>query len=79
MTLVSLVSYLIGLIQLVIPVLTGAAVVLFMFGVFQYVYAVAQGSKEASKEMMWWGMIALFVIFSFWGILALLQRSLNLP
>jgi hypothetical protein len=62
------------LIQAVIPVLIGLALLGFMWGILQYVF----GKKEDGKNFMIWGIIALFVMTSVWGLVSIL-RSTILP
>ncbi len=76
MTLAAIVSKLISFINLVIPVLTAFALVLFMYGVFSYVIARTQGNKESSFGPILWGIVAMFVLFSLWGIIKLVSGSL---
>ncbi len=79
MTLATLVGQIIGLINTIIPVLMGAALVLFFVGVIRYVYQSgdAHGHTEG-KELFMWGLIALFILASVWGILAVMRQALNL-
>ena len=48
------------------------AVVLFFWGVVKFI---AQDKKEEGKTMMIWGVIALFVMFTIWGIISFMQKS----
>ncbi len=75
----SLVHTLVGLINQVLPVLSAVAVAIFLWGCVRYIYATqSEGEKAAARDAMVWGLVALFVIFSFWGILAFLQQNLPL-
>lgn len=69
----SVVAYLIGIINSIIPVLAALALLLFMWGVFQYIY---HSGKRKNRDAIMWGLIALFVLFSIWGILRLLNDSI---
>jgi hypothetical protein len=65
------------LIDPIIGLVTGIAVLLFIWGIVKYI--IAQGSetaKASAKNTMFYGVIALFVLFSFWGIVQLLRRSI---
>ncbi len=60
-----------------IPILIGLALVVFFFGLFKYVKT-GFGDKnevEGSKSLMLWGIIILFVMFSVWGLVAILQGT----
>ncbi len=62
------------LIDAVIPVLIGVALLAFMWGILQYLF----GKKEDGKSFMIWGVIALFVMTSVWGLVSIV-RSTILP
>ncbi|MBP9749430.1 MAG: hypothetical protein KBD21_01770 [Candidatus Pacebacteria bacterium] len=58
----------------VIPALAGLALALFIWG--GVVMLASQGSDESRKEgqtRMLWGLIALFVLVSVWGLVQLVQ------
>lgn len=66
----------ISLIDMVIPVLVALALVLFLWGAFRYVAKSSDAhGKGADKEALLWGLIALFVLFSIWGILRILNNT----
>lgn len=68
---------LVGLINGIIPVVAGIAIVVFFWGLVRYIYSAGDERVHANgKELITWGLLALFVLFSIWGILGLLQRSL---
>jgi len=48
------------------------AVVLFFWGVVKFI---AQDKKDEGKTMMIWGIVALFVMFTIWGIISFMQTS----
>jgi len=67
-----------NLINLAIPVVLALAVLYFFWGLAQYV--LAQGSedkREEGRNIMIWGIIALFVMVSVWGLIRLLQDTFN--
>lgn len=65
-----LVGLAIGYINLIIPVLIAAALVLFLWSAVQYITKSGEASgKGANREALLWGIIALFVLVSVWGIL----------
>lgn len=60
-----------ALINAVLMLLTLAAVLLFMWGLLRFMWidaASADASKKA-KDLMFWGVIAMFVLFAMGGIL----------
>ena len=76
MTLATLVGTVIGLINQIIPVLVALALVLFLWGGVLYIYKSQDAhGRAANKELLIWGLIAMFVLISIWGILRLLCNS----
>lgn len=65
------------LINPLIALMTGLAVLFFIWGIVQYIfYASDEKKKLSAKNTMVYGVIALFVLFSFWGIVRFLQESI---
>jgi len=63
----------------VIPLVFSLAFLLFVYGVVQYVLNDADGAKrEKGKQFMVWGIIALTVMISTWGLVRLLGSSFGL-
>jgi hypothetical protein len=53
-----------------------SAVVAFFYGMVQYIWGRQQGNGDKTKvgnQFMVWGLIALFVMFSVWGIIYYVQ------
>lgn len=68
-----LVRVLVGLINMVIPVLASVAVVVFLYGGVRFITRSGDAEgKNKDKQTLWWGIVALFVLTSIWGILQLL-------
>jgi hypothetical protein len=59
-------------VDILIPIAVAAAVLFFFWGLARYILAEADESKIAGRHMMLWGVIALFVIVSIWGLVAFL-------
>lgn len=58
-----------------------AAFVLFFYGIVRFIYDRSNGDDtrlEKDKEAMLWGLIALFVMVSTWGIIKLFQDYLGI-
>ena len=72
----ALVGQIIGLINIIVPVLAAAALVVFFIGIVRFVYRNAnERGHIADKELIVWGLLAIFVLFSLWGLVSLLKRS----
>jgi Na+/proline symporter len=60
----------------VIPLIFTLAFALFFWGVVQYVINDSEEAKKAKgRQFMIWGLIALFVMFTVWGIVKLLAAT----
>lgn len=55
-----------------IPIVFSLALLLFFWGVVKYIWSEGQG-KAQGKQIMVWGVVALFVMTSIWGIVRFLQ------
>ena len=74
-----------GLLQLVmsligglIPIVIGLAVLAFLWGVLQYVVAKDEDKQKEARGVMLYGIIALFVMVSVWGLVNILGDTLQL-
>ncbi|MEI6528752.1 MAG: pilin [bacterium] len=62
--------------QLVV-LLMALAVVWFIWNVIKYAMSDDEDGKEKAKSQMIWGIIAIAVIVSVWGLVAILQTIFN--
>ena len=68
-----------ALVNTLIPLLLAIAVLLFLWGLVKFIANIGdETARAAGKSLMIWGMIALFVMVSFWGIIGYVQESLGL-
>ncbi len=72
--LAGIVGSIIKIINLLIPVLIGVAILFFMYGAIQYIYS--EGASKRRNAMLW-SLVALFVMVSVWGILRVACTSLT--
>ena len=66
-----------GIVRTLIVLAAGVALLVFFFGLVKFI--TKADDEEAVKEgrrLMIWGVIALFVMISVWGIVRLLQSEL---
>ena len=56
-----------------IPVLIGLAVLAFSWGIVVYLFTM---NKDKGKEIMIWGIIAIFVMTSVWGLVGILRGTI---
>lgn len=65
------------LVNPIIGLLTGLAVIYFVWGIVKYIASAGdEGKAKEGKSVMIYGVIALFVLFSFWGIVQLFYESI---
>jgi len=70
----SIVQTLIGLMNMLVSVLAALALVVFFIGLVRYVKDSADAHDHVEgRERIIWSLIALFILFSIWGILALMS------
>jgi len=59
----------------VIPIIISLAIVVFIWGVFKYVASGDSEKKEEGRNLMIWGIIAIFVMVSVWGLVNILIQT----
>jgi uncharacterized membrane protein len=63
------------LLSLAIPILITLAVVYFIWGVIQYTVSTDEEAKKGARGKIIQGLIGLFVIIAFWGIVRLITTT----
>ena len=72
-----IVNQLVGVINTAIPVVGGLILLAFGWGIFKYIFSNADSAeKGAGKEIIVWGLVALFVAFSIWGLVSVLKDTI---
>lgn len=66
-----------GLVSSLIPLIIGIAVVVFIWGILQYVVATDEDKRTEARSVMIYGIIVLFVMVSVWGIVELLGQTIG--
>lgn len=65
-------------VQTAIPIAFGIALLAFFWGLAKFIFSAGdEEKKEAGKTIMIWGVIALFLMASIWGIIALIGSNLG--
>ena len=71
-----LIDIFINLITATIPVIISLALLYFFWGLAQFILNTGGGKEqEEAKNVMLWGIIALFVMVSVWGLVRVLQST----
>lgn len=67
-----------SLVQLATPIVIGLALLFFLYGLMKFILASGdEEAKETGKRIMIWGIVALFVMVSVWGLVNLLRTNLG--
>ena len=53
------------------------AIVVFFWGLIKYLWSMGAEDAHEGLKIMFWGIVAVFVMVSIWGIIRLLQSSLR--
>ena len=53
------------------------AILAFFWGLVRYLWSAGSDDAHKGLQLMFWGVIAIFVMVSIWGIILLLQRTLG--
>ena len=72
-TLIFVSTFLNGIIGLFITL----AIVVFFWGLIKYLWSIDSENAHEGLKIMFWGLIAIFVMVSIWGIIRLLQSTLK--
>ena len=58
-----------------VPIFVGIAVLVFFWGIIKFISnAGDEKAIEEGKQFMIWGMVAIFFIVTFWGIVGILKE-----
>ncbi len=65
--------------QAVIPLIIAAAFVVFLFGLVKYFFFAGESEegRRAGKQLAFWGLLGLALLFAAWGIVNLLLDTLG--
>lgn len=65
-----------AIINKIIPVLFALALLGFFYGLVMYIFG-AEDNKDKAKKTMIWGVVALFVMSSVWGLVRFLGDAVG--
>lgn len=75
-TLQGLANQIVNLLNASTALLMLGGVLVFFYGTTSNIFKTAHGEVRDMKNYLIWGIFALFIMFSLWGILSLLQNTL---
>lgn len=61
-----------------VALLVGIALIVFIWGVTKYVISTSEKERKNSVGVIIYGVIAMFAIISVWGLVNVLENTLNL-
>jgi len=65
-----------GIIASIIPIVIALALLFFFWGLAKFIlHADDEAERAKGKNIMVWGIVALFVIVTVWGIIVVLQNT----
>ncbi len=68
-----------NIITMLLPITVAAALLFFFYGLAKFVLAAGDDdAREEGKKVMIWGVVALFVMVSVWGLVEFLGSILNI-
>ena len=74
-----LISAIYSVIASLIPIVAGIVLIIFFWGLGRFVYnAGEEKGHEEGKRIMFWGLVAIFVLFSIWGIISYIGSNLGI-
>jgi uncharacterized membrane protein YozB (DUF420 family) len=72
----SLLGVFMNLFSLIIPVLISLAILAFLSGVAMYIWkGASETERSKGKQFMFWGVVGIFVMVSFLGLIEILQDT----
>ena len=75
----NLVAQINAVINTIIPFLVGIAVLIIIWGVFNYIAGAGDEEKRAqAKQYIVWGVVGVFIMLSVWGLVNVLVNSFAL-
>ena len=67
------------LVDLALPIVVGIALLGFFWGLAQFVFAAGdEDAQEKAKRHMIWGVVALFVMVSVWGLVRFVGSAVGI-
>lgn len=68
------------LVRIAIPVLVGVALLVFFWGLVRFIFRAGnEEERKKGRQVMLWGIVALFVMVSIWGIVQFIASALYIP
>jgi uncharacterized membrane protein YjfL (UPF0719 family) len=66
------------IVEIAIPITAAIALLAFFWGLIKFIRSVSETGKSEGKSFMIWGLIALFVMMTVWGLVNFIRQQLNI-
>lgn len=66
-----------SLVNMVVPIILTLAIIYFMWGLLQYLTKAGEEQAKARDQMIW-GIVAIAVMVSIWGLVGILQSTFGI-
>lgn len=70
-----LVGKIYGMLASLVPIIISLTVIVFLWGIFQLVQSNNEDSRKDAIRIITFGVVALFVMVSVWGLVAILSNT----
>jgi len=67
-----------GLIETVIPIVIGIAVLMFLWGIAQYIVSKDSEKQAEARNIIIYGVIVLFAMVAIWGLVEVLSETFGI-
>lgn len=68
-----------GLVDVALPIVVGIALLAFFWGLVQFIFSQGDETKKTdAKKVMLYGLIALFVMISVWGLVKFIGDAIGI-
>jgi hypothetical protein len=77
-TLTNLANGAASIVTILLPVAASLAVLFFFWSLAMFILSSGSAEKGKNKTQMLWGVVAIFVIFSIWGLVGFLRSTFGI-
>jgi hypothetical protein len=77
-TIATIIQQIIIYLGYIVPALIAVAVIYFVWGVITFIASSEEEGKKKGRQKIINGLIGLFVIVAFWGLIAVVKRSFQI-
>ena len=75
-TFAELAYFFISYINPIAMILVSVAILIFFLGIVKYIYSSSSEDHDQGRKLIFWGVIAIFVLFSVWSLAGILVNTL---